>query len=1145
MTYPGPTILWLLESTLEAVNLPNGFRPDGLQQGQFLQVSWTQVRQAMASPLRHLPDLDHHHPDVVLVDLPRDVAHLSQLQQLWADAALVVLLPDEADEGLMGQLLELGIDDFLWLFQLNGPRLRCTIQNLWRQRQMQRQIQVCHQLHDVFDQAIVGINQADRSGRFIRVNQRFCQLLGYTEAELLQLTYQAVTHPDDLPHQVNVEQQLFHREQEQAVFEKRYIAKDGSIVWTRVTLSIVWDDAKGPVSDLAIVEDISEQMRLVTERQQIEANLDVQQNLLRATLDNLPHMAWLKDREGRFITVNAAFGEACGLPPADLEGKTDNDIWPPELAAAYREDDREVMATGQQKRVEEPLTLVNGTQQWIDTIKTPILNEVGEAIGTVGVAIDITERKQAERALYESQSRFKGIFDQAAVGICLASTTGIALSVNQWFCDWLGYSAAELLQMPIANYSHPEDQGADEALMARLLAGDLQSFTLEKRFVHKSGQLRWANLTVSLVRGADGEPLYDIAIVQDIHERKQAELSLRNSEQRYGALADHAPVGIFRTDRQGNCIYFNPKWCELAGITAAEGLGRGWLRALHPDDRDRAAMTWYQAALNQTPFAGEFRFLQPDGRVVWFIAQAVAELDAGGEGVGYVGTVTDITARKQIETRLQDSEAELRGLFAAMDDVVLVLDRQGRFLKVLAANDAQLYRPSMDFLGQSITDIFPPEQAVLFGDHIHQVLNTQTAQEIDYCLTMDGVERCFSAKCSPITADQVIWVARDVTDNHQTQRALTESQARLQALFDNAAVGICQVAITGQIIQANQQFCDFVGYSEAELQQISYAAYTAPEDLAADEALMQRLIAGDIPNFTLEKRFIHRSGEVRWANLTVSLIWGDDGQPLYNIGVIEDIRDRKRQELLLEGQRRVLQGLAQGQPLPQVLTQLVETLEALIPGIQGSILLLKNNRLWHGATPSLPPSYVEAVNGVAIGPNVGSCGTAAYCKEPIISSSIATDPRWENFIAIVQQYDFQACWSFPIFSQTGQVLGSFGLYRQQPGEPAAADLDVITTAVHLAGVAIERKQTEAALQENQDFLQTILDNLPVSLFVKDATPERFGQYVLVNQTCETFWDQPREQLLGKTAQELFSSPAGRGLCCQRSCRVNGGEKTEF
>ncbi|NJL44854.1 MAG: PAS domain S-box protein [Leptolyngbyaceae cyanobacterium SM2_3_12] len=205
------------------------------------------------------------------------------------------------------------------------------------------------------------------------------------------------------------------------------------------------------------------------------------------------------------------------------------------------------------------------------------------------------------------------------------------------------------------------------------------------------------------------------------------------------------------------------------------------------------------------------------------------------------------------------------------------------------------------------------------------------------------------------------------------------------------------------------------------------------------------------------------------------------------------------------------------------MTQIIETLEASISGIQGSILLLENNRLWHGATPSLPQSYVEAVNGVTIGPTVGSCGTAAYLQEPVISSHIATDPLWQDFAEIAQQYNFHACWSFPIFSQTGEVLGSFGLYRQQSGEPSAADLAVIATAVHLAGVAIERKQTEAALQDNRDFLQTILDNLPVSLFVKDATPERFGQYVLVNQVCERFFGYPRARIVDHTAQDLFDT----------------------
>ena len=117
----------------------------------------------------------------------------------------------------------------------------------------------------------------------------------------------------------------------------------------------------------------------------------------RAILDNIPDIAWLKDKESRFVAVNEPFGKACGFVPEDLVGKTDLDIWPRELAERYRADDKEVMDSGKRKRVEEPLADKEGKIKWIETIKTPVYNEKGEVIGTTGIARDITERKQIER----------------------------------------------------------------------------------------------------------------------------------------------------------------------------------------------------------------------------------------------------------------------------------------------------------------------------------------------------------------------------------------------------------------------------------------------------------------------------------------------------------------------------------------------------------------------------------------------------------------------------------------------------------------------------------------------------------------------------------------------------------------------------
>ena len=151
--------------------------------------------------------------------------------------------------------------------------------------------------------------------------------------------------------------------------------------------------------------------RNIIKRKQAEESLREHDRQQKAILNNIPDIAWLKDKESRFITVNEPFGKACGMTPGDLVGKTDLDIWPKDLAERYRADDREVMETGRRKLLEEPLVDKDGNKIWIETIKTPIYNGKGEVIGTTGIARDITERKQAEEALRRVASENARLFE--------------------------------------------------------------------------------------------------------------------------------------------------------------------------------------------------------------------------------------------------------------------------------------------------------------------------------------------------------------------------------------------------------------------------------------------------------------------------------------------------------------------------------------------------------------------------------------------------------------------------------------------------------------------------------------------------------------------------------------------------------------
>ena len=178
-----------------------------------------------------------------------------------------------------------------------------------------------------------------------------------------------------------------------------------------------------------------------------------------------------------------------------------------------------------------------------------------------------------------------------------------------------------------------------------------------------------------------------------------------------------------------------------------------------------------------------------------------------------------------------------------------------------------------------------------------------------------------------------------------------------------------------------------------------------------------------------------------------------------------------RSARLLAGQNRVLRLLAQGKPLVVVLAALCHALEEVLPGSACSILLLDapNGQLRHSAAPSLPESFAAAVDGVKIGPMVGSCGTAAFLQQPVIACDIATDPRWADWQQLATAHSLRACWSVPVFNrESGEVLGTFAVYYREPRAPAADDLDLVVQVGDLAGVAILHDRERGALLQAKE-----------------------------------------------------------------------------
>ncbi|MDQ3927718.1 MAG: PAS domain S-box protein, partial [Chloroflexota bacterium] len=388
----------------------------------------------------------------------------------------------------------------------------------------------------------------------------------------------------------------------------------------------------------------------------------------------------------------------------------------------------------------------DGSRFWANVIITPIIDD-GQLRGFAKVTRDLTERKRAEQELRHSEELFRRTFENAPIGMTMTGLDYRFLRANKAFCDMTGYTQEELLSLTFVDITYPEDVQEDLALAEQLFKEEIPNYKLEKRYVTRAGHIIWIELTVTIMRDAQGHPLYVLGMVEDITERKQAEdtikrlnqdlerrviertaqLQAANAEleveiaerkvvtqenerllveveqqrQRLDNIIANVPGVVWEAwglpDEAGQRIDFVSSYVEtLLGYTQQEWLQTPnfWLTIVHPDDREPAANVARQTFESGRPGTNQFRWVARDGRVVWVETHSAPVLDEWGNPVGMRGVTMDISERKRLEEQVRDQAEFLRREYERLANLVAnvkvglaLSDRENRYLLV---NDAWL-----------------------------------------------------------------------------------------------------------------------------------------------------------------------------------------------------------------------------------------------------------------------------------------------------------------------------------------------------------------------------------------------------------------------------------------------------------------------
>jgi PAS domain S-box-containing protein len=374
----------------------------------------------------------------------------------------------------------------------------------------------------------------------------------------------------------------------------------------------------------------------------------------------------------------------------------------------------------------------DGTNIHVSANFSPLTDRTGAIMGVLEVARDVGGQLQLQHQLNASEAAFQGMFEQVAMGVAHISLDGRFLLVNQRYADILGRTRAQLLGAECREIVHPQDFSDSAVMIQRLVDGDIPSFSLDQRCLLRNDASVWVTLTASLVRPGSGDPSYILAIVEDIDARKQIELLLRESEERFRSMANSISQLAWIAREDGHIYWYNTRWYEYTGTTPEQMAGWGWQSVHHPDVLPRVLQTWAEAIAAGKSFEMEFPLRGADGEYRTFLTRSQPLINANGNIVQWVGTNTDVESLKQVEQRtrfinleleqrvaertaqleaanveLQRSRAEINSIFESLPGLYLVLTPD---LTIVSASDAYLdatMTTRSGIIGRKMFDVFP------------------------------------------------------------------------------------------------------------------------------------------------------------------------------------------------------------------------------------------------------------------------------------------------------------------------------------------------------------------------------------------------------------------------------------------------------
>jgi len=603
-----------------------------------------------------------------------------------------------------------------------------------------------------------------------------------------------------------------------------------------------------------------------------------------------------KDLNGKFVDCNQAFVDLIGKKKEEIIGKTPYDVWAKSTADILAGLDLDILKTDvEEKKLEVEYENLYGRKGIAIFNKHIFRDKTGKKAGIVVSINDITEQKNIEKKLIKSESLFRSYFNLAGAGIAITSPEKGWIEVNDKLCSMLGYTREEIIKKTWAEMTHPDDLAADEKQFNRLLAGEIENYNLDKRFIRKDRSIIWVNLSVGCVRKPDGKVDYVTPFLVDISERKYAEIKLNESYNRYKMIVNNVNDAFYLHDFNGKILDVNENACKMTGYTRKELIGAN-ASIIDTPEQAKFIADRIKKLVKTGKLLFESQHKKKDGTYFWVSVSAkIVSRDNGGIIESFV---RDISKNKKIEEELKESEEKYRNLISNLPKTEYVLvHRDGKLLWVNDNTLSFLGVSRVKILKTSVFDYLAREYQKIVLENIKK--RASGKKVVDYEIKIKnkfGKFRDVLVKGSIINYENepaVLLVLSDITERKVSEEKIKSNEERYRIIAEQTGQLVYDYDLSTGQIKWNGPIKKVTGYSVEEFWSFNIKKWERainPKDRERVEIALDESIKKSKP-FNVVYGFKRKDGRYIEVEDNGVFIRKENGKPYRMLGTMANITE--------------------------------------------------------------------------------------------------------------------------------------------------------------------------------------------------------------------------------------------------------------